>query len=91
MDLTTWYCPECREDRLFDRPHEAGRCPDTGDEVSGECPEFACTECGLALVIAFAPGTVPGGARSDVAATGLAPASAPSLRTERHHRPERAA
>jgi predicted amidophosphoribosyltransferase len=36
MNLATRYCPECREDRPFDRPHQAGYCP----------------ECGLALVIA---------------------------------------
>lgn len=91
MDLTTWYCPECREDRLFDRPHEAGRCPETGYEASGECPELACTDCGLALVIAFAPRAVSPGAGSDIAAAGLAPASALSLGAERHRRPERAA
>jgi hypothetical protein len=59
MDLTTWYCPECHEDRPFDRPHETGCCPETGDDAgadpSAECPELACTECGLALVITFAP------------------------------------
>ena len=59
MDLMTRYCPECCEDRLFDRPHEVGCCPDAGDEASGECPELACTECGLALVIAFSSGGVP--------------------------------
>lgn len=53
MDLTTRYCPECREDRPFDRPHEAGECPDCG--ADGECPELACTGCGLALVIAVTP------------------------------------
>ena len=53
MDLTTRYCPGCREDRLFDQPHQTGHCPDAGDAL-GECPELACTACGLALVIAFA-------------------------------------
>lgn len=51
MNLATRYCPECREDRPFDRPHQPGYCPDCGEEA-GECPELACTECGLALVIA---------------------------------------
>ena len=60
MDLATRYCPECREDRPFDRPHEIGCCPDAGDEAFGECPELACTECGLALVIAFAPTVAAG-------------------------------
>lgn len=49
------YCPECREDQLFEQPHEAGGCPDIGDGEYAECPELACTECGIALVIAVTP------------------------------------
>ena len=74
MDLTMRYCPECREERLFDQPHQSGSCPDAGDEL-GECPELACTGCGLALVIAFAA---------------PAPATQ-ALDAGRHRRPERAA
>ena len=49
MGLMTHYCRECGQDQLFDQPHDAdsvigGRC-----EVDGECPEWACTECGAAL------------------------------------------
>lgn len=74
MYLTTRYCPECGEDRPFDRPHEAGQCPDIEDG-SGECPELACTGCGLALVIA----------------PGVPAAAAAMLRAEDHGRTERAA
>lgn len=77
-DVKTRYCPQCREDRLFDQPHETGRCPDTG----GECPELACTECGLALIVAPAPA----GAASGAATTG---GGARSLDAE--HRRERVA
>jgi hypothetical protein len=44
-------CPECGEDRLFEQPHPAD-CPDT---VDGECPEWACTVCGTALITAVTP------------------------------------
>jgi hypothetical protein len=39
-------CPECGDVRLFEQPHP-GVCPDTAD---GECPEWACTCCGAALI-----------------------------------------
>lgn len=42
-------CPECGEERLFEQPHSAD-CPDTPD---GECPEWACTACGTALIAGF--------------------------------------
>lgn len=50
------HCPVCSEngcgeDMLFEQPHLAD-CPDTPD---GECPEWACTQCGTALVVATAP------------------------------------
>lgn len=74
MYLTTRYCPECGDDRPFDRPHQVGRCPDI-DDVSGECPELACTGCGLAMVIA----------------PGVTAAAAAVPRAEEHSRAERAA
>lgn len=42
-------CPECGEDKLFEQPHWAD-CPDAPD---GECPEWACTACGTALITGF--------------------------------------
>ena len=48
-------CPGCGYDQPFDQIHEIpGECPDSPD---GECPEWACTACGAALVIGFVPGT----------------------------------
>jgi hypothetical protein len=44
-------CPECGDVRLFEQPHQ-GDCPDTAD---GQCPEWACTSCGAALITAAQP------------------------------------
>jgi hypothetical protein len=35
---------------LFEQHHEMGSCPDAPD---GECPEWACTGCGAALLAGF--------------------------------------
>jgi hypothetical protein len=44
-------CPGCASDQLFEQNHAAaGKCPDSPD---GACPEWACTECGAALLIGF--------------------------------------
>ena len=44
-------CGECGGDRLFEQHHEVpGSCPDAPD---GECPEWACTGCGAALLAGF--------------------------------------
>jgi len=41
-------CTECDGERLFEQYHdEPGNCPDSPD---GQCPEWACTECGDALL-----------------------------------------
>ena len=40
-------CRDCGGEQLFDQPHDEGCCPDLPD---GECPEWACTVCGAALV-----------------------------------------
>jgi hypothetical protein len=103
MNLTTRYCPGCREDRPFEPPHEVGWCPDQ-DDGAGECPELACTECGLALVIAFIPGGAaervsrgrpegfPGRIVGSLAVGGPGSADAGrGLAAERNRRPERAA
>ncbi|HKB31751.1 MAG TPA: hypothetical protein VKD26_13065 [Streptosporangiaceae bacterium] len=54
MSLMTQHCPECREDRLFERPHGAAECPDRACGPDGLCPELACVECGTALLFGFA-------------------------------------
>jgi hypothetical protein len=40
-------CPECGQNRPFEQPHPAD-CPDSPD---GQCPEWACAECGTALIV----------------------------------------
>ncbi len=44
------HCPDCGWDRLIERYHAAGSCPDALD---GDCPEWWCTDCGAALLIGF--------------------------------------
>lgn len=46
-----WHCPDCGPDTLFEQLHDAGNCPDSPD---GECPEWACTGCGAALLAGLA-------------------------------------
>lgn len=40
-------CPECGQNQPFEQPHETD-CPDAPD---GQCPEWACTGCGAALIV----------------------------------------
>src|SRR5260221_655031 len=35
------HCPDCGWDRLIERYHAAGSCPDALD---GDCPEWGCTD-----------------------------------------------
>ena len=43
------HCPDCGPDRLFEQYHAAAEnCPDSPD---GDCPEWACTDCGAAVLI----------------------------------------
>jgi hypothetical protein len=57
MSQMPWYCPECAGEQLFEQFHdEAGSCPDSPD---GHCPEWACSECGIALIVGFAPREAP--------------------------------
>jgi hypothetical protein len=44
------HCADCGWDRLLERYHPAGSCPDVPD---GDCPEWSCTDCGAALLIGF--------------------------------------
>ena len=49
-------CPGCGSDQPFEQIH-VGQFPDTGcpDADGGDCPEWACTACGAAVIM----GTVP--------------------------------
>ncbi len=49
MTYLSRYCTGCSEERLFEQFHaEASGCPDVAD---GDCQEWACVECGDALII----------------------------------------
>jgi hypothetical protein len=49
MTYLSRYCAGCDEDRLFGQFHEDPvGCPDVPD---GDCPEWACSVCGDALII----------------------------------------
>ena len=45
-DLQQWPCPTCAQDTDFEQP----TCVDGHTEGGGECPEWACVDCGTALV-----------------------------------------
>jgi hypothetical protein len=54
MDSRLWPCPSCDEVRDFVQPP----CADGHTDDGGECPEWACADCGTALVIGGTPVTV---------------------------------
>lgn len=57
------YCADCGDEQLFERFHAAD-CPD----IVGDCQEWACTECGAALIIgALVPGYTAGHSVSQAA------------------------
>jgi hypothetical protein len=46
------YCADCGWDRPFEQIYDLpGECPDCPE---GDCAEFACTDCGSALLIGVA-------------------------------------
>ena len=47
MDDRQLPCPACAEDRLFVQPP----CVDGHTEDGGECPEWACADCGTAVFL----------------------------------------
>jgi hypothetical protein len=49
-----WGCPDCGDDREFVQPP----CADGHTEDGGECPEWACADCGTALVGGAGPDAV---------------------------------
>jgi hypothetical protein len=46
VEQPTWPCPSCGHDTEFEQPI----CIDGHTDDGGECPEWACVECGTALV-----------------------------------------
>lgn len=64
------HCSVCGDERLFERPPCADECDD--------CPDWACVDCGVGIVIGWSEAAVvssasPGSAGGDAA--GGAPAS----------------
>jgi hypothetical protein len=47
MDSRLWPCPPCGEIREFIQPE----CLDGHTDDGGDCPEWACADCGSAVVI----------------------------------------
>ena len=45
MANVEWPCPDCGDERTFVQPP----CVDGHTEDGGECPEWACADCGAAL------------------------------------------
>ena len=46
MEHPTWPCPSCGQDAEFEQP----TCVDGHTDDGGECPEWACVDCGTAFV-----------------------------------------
>ncbi|MFP5371774.1 MAG: hypothetical protein ACLGI3_13645 [Actinomycetes bacterium] len=46
MDTMSWPCPPCGDVREFVQPP----CADGHTDDGGECPEWACVDCGSAVV-----------------------------------------
>ncbi|GAB3362048.1 hypothetical protein [Modestobacter lapidis] len=57
MEHPTWPCPTCGQDTQFEQP----ACPDGHTDDGGECPEWACVECGTAFMSGGVVPTVAGG------------------------------
>jgi hypothetical protein len=51
VDIRTEHCPTCADLREFVQPP----CVDGHTEDGGECPEWACADCGAALLIGALP------------------------------------
>jgi hypothetical protein len=46
VDSQLWHCTDCGDEREFVQP----ACIDGHTEDGGLCPEWACVDCGAALV-----------------------------------------
>ena len=67
MEHPTWPCPSCGQDTEFEQP----ACVDGHTVDGGECPEWACVDCGAALVtgvVVAEPAVVADTVRARVAA-----------------------
>jgi hypothetical protein len=68
MSLMTLRCPQCHEDRPFERPHPAGAhvlaaSHDVAEAHDlADCPELACAECGTAVFSGCVPPITAGAA-----------------------------
>jgi hypothetical protein len=51
VETRTEHCPTCDDVMEFVQPP----CVDGHTEDGGECPEWACADCGTALLIGVAP------------------------------------
>lgn len=51
MELRTEHCPACDAFREFAQPP----CVDGHTDDGGECPEWACVDCGTALFLGVLP------------------------------------
>ena len=51
METRTEHCPACDDERTFEQPP----CVDGHTADGGECPEWACADCGTALVGGILP------------------------------------
>jgi hypothetical protein len=47
VDSQLWQCSDCGDEREFVQPV----CVDGHTEDGAECPEWACADCGAALVV----------------------------------------
>jgi hypothetical protein len=63
VDTRLWPCTPCGEITVFVQPP----CADGHTDDGGECPEWACGECGAAVVIG-GPGVTTEVVRARVAA-----------------------
>lgn len=57
METRTWPCPACGDERQFVQPP----CTDGHTEEGGECPEWACVECGTSYLSGGVAAPAPAG------------------------------
>ena len=65
MDSQVWHCSDCGDEREFVQP----LCTDGHTDDGGSCPEWACVDCGAALVagvVVAQPAVVAGDVRAAV-------------------------
>ncbi|MGY1642406.1 hypothetical protein ACI782_14955 [Geodermatophilus sp. SYSU D00703] len=58
-EARVWHCPACGDDREFVQPP----CVDGHTADGGECPEWACADCGTAVFAAVPVAVVAVAAR----------------------------